>query len=198
MTVPDTDRARHMGLRVQRAAARAGVPGRDLLSAAHELAMAPRTAALDDDHDPRYLHPGRTFLVALGDAGVRDPGLLASAILLETLEPRLGASVAAVEEAADPALLGAWRVARHIPRPRDENLVERLVTSSEGVQRVALSEWLDQLRHLRHWAGEETVAWGLERTREVYLPLAERHGGTLARRLAWWMRRVAPGLTAAS
>lgn len=198
MTVPDTDRARHMGLRVQRTAARAGLAGRALLAAAHELAMAPRTASLDDDHDPRYLHPGRTFLVALGDAGVRDHALLASAILLETMEPRLGVSGAAAEAAADPALLQAWHVARHIPRPQDENLVERLVTSSEGIQRVALSEWLDQLRHLRHWAGSETVTWGLERTRDVYLPLAERHGGTLARRLAWWMRRVAPGLTGAS
>ncbi|HSG49543.1 MAG TPA: hypothetical protein VLA43_17110, partial [Longimicrobiales bacterium] len=64
MPVPDRERSRHMALRLARAADRAGVKEIALLERAHDLGMESRHRLLDDDHDPRYLHPGRTALVA--------------------------------------------------------------------------------------------------------------------------------------
>lgn len=196
MPVPHRDRARHMTLRFLRAAERVGVDHLDLLEAAHSLAMEPRHEALDDDHDPRYLHPGRTALVAMGDGGIRDPWLLAAALLLETVDRALEVPDDGAEKGGHPGLGPALRTARGIPRPDDPSLVEKLVTADEGERAVALSEWLDQLRHLRNWADPETVSRAQDLTREIYLPVAERGHGVIARRFRWWMRRVDPGLSA--
>ena len=67
-------RGRAMGARLVREARALGVDP-DALSRiliAHDLAMAVRDRAVPDDHDPDYLHPGRSALVAMTD------GLLAS------------------------------------------------------------------------------------------------------------------------
>lgn len=196
MPVPDRTRARHMSLRLARHAARVGIKDGDLLAAAFQLAMAPRHCRLDDDHDPRYLHPGRTALVAMDDAGVRDPVLLAAAILAETEEPCLACDLGAVAETGDARLQEALEVARGLPSPGCPDLTEKLVTAEEGVRLVALSERLDQLRHLRLWAEEARVREAGEEVVRVYLPMAERTHPVLARRFRWWVRRVGPGLSA--
>lgn len=198
MPVPDRERSDHMALRVARSAVRAGLKSTSLLDAAHRVAMGPRHARLDDDHDPRYLHPGRSFLVVLEDGGVRDPSLLATAILLETVDPSLSPYTAEVEAEASGELTLAWERALGLPRPWDDDLAERLVTAGEAERALVLGEWLDQLRHLRQVADPRVVARAAARTAEVYLPVAERQGGTLARRYRWWVRRVGPGLTASS
>ena len=41
----------------------------DLVSRAYALAMKPRIALLEDDHDPAYLHPGRSILILLQAQG---------------------------------------------------------------------------------------------------------------------------------
>ena len=41
----------------------------DLVSRAYALAMNPRVAALENEHHPAYLHPGRSVLVLLLDVG---------------------------------------------------------------------------------------------------------------------------------
>lgn len=187
-----------MSLRLGRAAAHEGVGDLDLLAAAHEAAMGPRHRLLDDDHDPRYLHPGRTALVALGDGGLRAPELLSAAVLLETVSPELSTTTDAVRATGDHRLEEAWALAAGIPRPGEEDLAERLVTAEEETRILALCEWLDQLRHLRMWGDADRVAWGQRLTREVYLPVAERTRDVLARRFRWWMRRVDPGLSGAS
>ncbi|MDT8340116.1 MAG: hypothetical protein RQ751_01270 [Longimicrobiales bacterium] len=198
MPVPDRERAQHMTLRLRRTLERLGVGAVPELAAAHEVAMAPRHAVLDDDHDPRYLHPGRSALIALGDGQVRDPVLVAAALLFESLDARLGPQAAEVAAIGSDAVARGWEVAAALPRPEDEALAERLVCAGEGERVVALAEWLDQLRHLRHWAGAECVRDAHRLTREVYLPVAERTGGALARRLRWWLRRVLPPLGAPS
>lgn len=192
MPVPDRERASHMALRLERTARKEGVEEGGLLLLAHRVAMTPRHRELDDDHDPRYLHPGRVALVAMTDAGLRDPLLLAAGILLETLSPGLAPNGEEVAATGDPRLGEAWAVASALPRPRAEALAEALVTAGEGERIVALAEWTDQLRHLRHWADGATVGWAHDRTREVYLPVAERTHPTLARRLRWWITRVDP------
>lgn len=185
-----------MSLRLARHAARVGIPHGDLLEAAFQMAMAPRHCLLDDDHDPRYLHPGRTALVAMDDAGVRDPVLLAAAILAETEEPRLACDADAVAGQGDPRLQDALALARGLPSPGCPDLAEELVTAEEGVRLVALSERLDQLRHLRLWAEEGRVRDAGEEVVRVYLPVAERTHPVLARRFRWWVRRVGPGISA--
>ena len=187
-----------MALRVTRTATRAGVTTTSLLETAHRVSMAPRHGLLDDDHDPRYLHPGRTFLVTLEDAEVRDPSLLAAAILLETLDPSLGPAAEDVEAEGSRELTLAFERARALPRPWDDDLAERLVTAESGERAVVLAEWLEQVRHVPQWGEPGLVSRAARRTAEVYLPVAERHGGTLARRYRWWVRRVGPGLSASS
>lgn len=155
--------------------------------------MEPRHRLLEDDHDPRYLHPGRTFLVALDDGGLRDEALLAAALLLESMDPELGPTSADLAAAQDPVVAQVWSRARAFPGPWDDDLVERLVTTHPEEQTVILSEWLDQLRHARLWGDQQTVSRMLDRTREAYLPAAERLGGTLPGRFRWWMRRVGRG-----
>lgn len=187
-----------MALRVARAATREGVRGIPLLEVVHAVAMEPRHRLLDDDHDPRYLHPGRTALVALGDGGIRDARILAAALFLDTLSPELSPSPGAVRDAAlESGVSGiqeAWDAAAACPRPDDEDLVERLVTAEDEERVLALCEWMDQLRHLRSWGNRDQVALGQRLTRQVYLPAAERTRESLARRFRWWMMRVDPGV----
>lgn len=198
MPVPDRERAEHMALRLTRTARKEGVDRVALLESAHEVAMEPRHLRLDDDHDPRYLHPGRTALVAMGDAGLRDPVALAAAVLTETLSAELSTGRDAVARVGGGDLERAWAVRDRVPHPFAEDLAERLILADASLRVVALAEWLDQLRHLRSWADADTVSGAHRVTEAVYLPVAERTHPKLARRFGWWIRRVSPGLSASS
>jgi (p)ppGpp synthase/HD superfamily hydrolase len=198
MPVPDRERAEHMARRLTRTARKGGVDPVELLARAHEVAMEPRHLRLDDDHDPRYLHPGRTALVAMGDAGLRDPVALAAAVLTETLSPELSTGRDAVARVGEADLERAWAVRDQVPSPFAEDLAERLILADASLRVVALAEWLDQLRHLRSWADADTISAAQRVTEEVYLPVAGRTHPTLARRFGWWIRRVSPGLSASS
>lgn len=186
MPVPDTARARQMSLRVSRTLERHAVPGSERVLAVLDAAMPPRIALLEDDHDPRFLHPGRTVLVALEDGGVVDGDALAVAAAMESVSPELRIAghprpPAAERAAARAEALGPWD---------GEDRLERLLGEGLEIQVVAVAEWVDQLRHLRHWAAPGTVTRAGELTRSRYLPLASRVSETLARRLDWWLRRV--------
>ena len=65
----------------------------------HELAMEPRIDALEDDHHPAYLHPGRCALVLLQDVGPVDVSILALAMLHESTDRALRAPDVRVREA---------------------------------------------------------------------------------------------------
>jgi hypothetical protein len=188
-----------MGLRLIRTARRAGVEALPLLQRAHALAMEPRHRLLDDDHDPRYLHPGRTALVCLTDGEMRDPVALAASLLVDTVSPELAPVPDALSRIhASHELHEAFSLRDRIPRPFGEGLAEALITTEPEVRVLALAEWLDQLRHLRLWAAGPAVSSAQRVTEEVYLPVAERTHTTLARRFRWWVRRVGPGLNASS
>jgi (p)ppGpp synthase/HD superfamily hydrolase len=156
--------------------------GQDLIRRAFEIGMEPRFDRGLQDHDPDYLHPARTALILMDDAGVADPQTLAAALVAETRDPSL---------VPDPEALGALAdvlsILHAVPGPgsEPEGLMEQLVTATRAVRLVAIAERLDHARHLHlrersEWEGYHAV------TCRVYAPAAARTQHTLAGRLAWW------------
>jgi (p)ppGpp synthase/HD superfamily hydrolase len=165
-----------------------GVPPADLplLQRAHAMAMEPRVAALDDDHHPLYLHPGRTMLVLMRDAGVTDPVLLAAAAVTESEDEAFRIPVSRVRaELGD----GVADLVIRVPKPGSERLAEDLVAADERLRLVALAERLDHVRHAH--LRDTDDAWRRAAHAEaqaVYLPVAERTHPRLAQRYRHWCR----------
>ena len=180
------DRGSAMAASVSRTARTFGVSREHLplLSRAHALAMEPRVAALADDHHPLYLHPGRTVLVLLRDAEVRDAVALVAAAVTESEDVRFRIGIDTVRDALgeDVAALRS-----RIPLPGSERLAEELVTGDERLRLVALAERLDHLRHahLRE-ADEDWRRGALAEAQAIYLPVAERTHPRLAQRYRHW------------
>jgi hypothetical protein len=157
----------------------------DLLGRAHALAMEPRIAALEDDHHPAYLHPGRTVLLLLQDVGEVPVDALCGAALHESEEAGLRVGIAEVRRAlGDPVadLLGS------LPHAGDERLLERLVTLDEGALLAALGERLDQLRHAHLREDHDWWRQIHEEAGGVWVPVAERTHSRLADRYRHWHR----------
>ena len=185
------DRGAAMAASVVRTARSLGVPaeGIRVLSLAHALAMEPRAAALEDDHHPLFLHPGRAVLILLRDVGCLDPVILAAAAVVESEDAELRVPLAEIRRVLGDevaALVAA------VPMPNAESLAYDLVTADERVRLVALAERLDHLRHghLREadhvW---RVVAHG--QARSVYLPVAHRTHPRLTQRYEHWCRTFA-------
>ena len=176
-----------MANRVDQTAAGAGVDrlGRDLIGKALEAAMSPRLAAIDDDHDPDYLHPGRTAVILLDDVRFADPVALAAACLLDTRRDDLEPSDPQVTEHVSPAVT-TFRSA--VPRSGSVTLLEDLLASEPDVALVALAERLDQIRHAHLWGDPSEARAAHQEASEVYLKMAERTHARLAARYTSWCR----------
>ena len=157
-----------------------------VLTKAFVLAMGPRVEALEDDHHPAYLHPGRGPLILLQDVGDVDVSVLVAAALHESQDHHLEVAASEVEEAMGAATL---TVVQSIPRPGDERLVERLLTLGSGLALAALAERLDHIRHL-HLRDDLVGEWAptYSEVLAAWLPFAERTHPQLARRYAHWAR----------
>ena len=153
------------------------------LARLHRLAMKPRVRELEDDHDPRYLHPGRVAAILLDDLECDDPALVALGMVLDSEDREL--------EAPDPLLpeeLAARRAT--LPRPeRGDELLEALVTLEPAMLDVVLAERLDHLRHIH-------LLDDLERARSLYAQAAASYAAAaarahpvLSRRYDWWTRK---------
>lgn len=184
---PHEDRGVAMGRSLVRTARSFGVSeeGIALLARAHGLAMDPRVRFLDDDHHPAYLHPGRTSLVLLRDADVRDGVVLAAGSLLESRDASLRVELRRVRDDMGEDVAALMEAA---PAPGSPGLAEALVTAPRTVCLLSLAEHLDHLRHL-HVRGPEPD-WGerLEEVEMVWLPVAHRAHPRLAGRYAHWAR----------
>lgn len=186
---PDVDRATQMAASLRRAAARLGLGEgeADWLKEVFRVAMARRLMALDDDHHPACLHPGRSALVLVHDVGRVGADVLATAMLLESRDLQWRASDAEVRHVAPelPERLAA------VPHPGDEDLVERLVLLDPGTLLAALAERLDHLRH--EHLREPLTPWPELHAEvgAVWLPMAERAHPQLARRYRHWHRTFA-------
>ena len=156
------------------------------LTRAHEVAMAPRVERLADDHDPAYLHPGRSVLVLLRDVGPVDVSVLVITALHESVDEHLRVPAERMEDAVGPS---ASEAVASLPRPGDERLVERLLGLGPGLSLAALAERLDHLRHL-HLRDDLVDRWAEshEEVVEVWLPFARRVHPRLAVRYAHWAR----------
>ena len=168
------------------AAGRGLVPDEvDLLGRAHALAMEARVLALDDDHHPAYLHPGRTVLVLLRDVDVVPLEALCAAAVHETEDDHLRVQSEAVRGALGDAVAA---IVDSLPLPGDERLLERLVTLEQGPLLAALAERLDQLRHAHLRPDHEWWRAIHEEAGAVWVPVAERTHPRLADRYRHWRR----------
>ena len=156
---------------------------RALLDACVTAALSRREALLDDEEDPRFLHPARSVLILLDDAEVADAAVLGAAALVETGEHELAlpGSVLATLPPAAAALTAA------VPRPNGEPavLLEALVTASREQRLIACAERLDVVRHAHLLPAFEPARW-LDEVLEVYLPVARRTSQRLALRFERW------------
>jgi hypothetical protein len=154
-----------------------------------ELAMEPRRTALEDDHHPAFLHPGRSVLVLLHDVEALETDALALAALHESEDPELRVSPERVR-----AELGARRAeaAATLPLPGADTLAETLVVLPRGAGLAVLAERLDHLRHL-HMRPERAGSWQatFEEVEAVWRPFAARVDDRLAVRYAHWSRTFA-------
>ena len=155
------------------------------LLAAHALGMGPRLEELQDDHDPRYLHPGRTVLVLLQDVGELPVDALCAAAVHESEDADLRLSIATVGDALGASVS---EIVASLPLPGDERLLERLVTLDEPSLLAALAERLDQLRHAH--LREDPAWWRVvhEEAGAVWVPVAERTHPRLSDRFRHWQR----------
>ena len=186
----DLDRAIAMSASVVKALRAIGFDDEqlDLVRRAHDLAMGPRVAQLDDDHHPDYLHPGRSVLILLRDVGHSHAVSLAAGALLESESESLRVGRSQIESGIGAHVAG---VLSEIPAPGDERLVERLVLLPVTSRLAALSERLDQLRHGH--LHPDRVWWAAihEEATRAWLPVAERTHERLAQQYRHWHRTFA-------
>jgi (p)ppGpp synthase/HD superfamily hydrolase len=183
------DRARAAANRLEAAARAAGVAESELPRLHDTLAasLRRRREAVRDPHHPDFLHPARTALILLHDTPLADPGALAAALLLDSVDERCAFSP---DEALALAGPDAARLLAGVPVPElaGDRLLELLVSTDYRAQLVALAERLDHARHLHLRATEWWPAFHADIVR-IYLPVAERVDATLARRFDWWADR---------
>lgn len=155
--------------------------------------------ALPSDHHPGFLHPGRTVIILLGDLEVNDPVLLAAAALAESRDLRLRVPSDSARGVLEGEV-GAFELWKSLPEidwlgsndtVNDAALLEELVTVPREIQRVAMAEAMDHLRHTHLLESVVEQRRAATLAREVFGPLAPRVHPTLERRLNWWLRRVA-------
>jgi hypothetical protein len=141
-------------------------------------ALALRDAAVEDDHDSRYLHPARTIRILIADGECRSANALAAAAFVDTVDPAL------TPEAPAPALRF---LADAVPRPgrHGDELLERIVTADIDVGLIAVAERLDHARHL-HLRNDLDWPSFHAQVRSVYVPAARRFSALISRRLERW------------
>lgn len=177
------NRVETMAAKLAEYARRAGVESA-MLERAYELAMQSRLASLRDVFHPDALHPARTALILLEDAGCRDDVVLAAAVFAESEFPGLRADDAVVR-AAFGDRVADFAAAVPDPCDADDELLERLVSLPNDVGLIALADRLDHARHLHF---REPALWPafLVQIEEAYLPYSGRISPEIEARLARW------------
>ncbi|HSK20450.1 MAG TPA: hypothetical protein VK912_14955 [Longimicrobiales bacterium] len=172
--------------------ARAALPaaGANIVRGALAESLARRDAAIDDDHDPRYLHPARTIRIMIADGDCRSVDALAAAAFVDTVDPTL---------APAPPAERLRAIVTEVPRPEDagDELLERIVTADLDVALITVAERLDHARHIHLRSDIDRAAFHAQ-IRATYVPAARRVSARIARRLDRWAdaferRLILPG-----
>lgn len=172
------DRARAMLERVRtEARAAVGAVDADTIAAALETALRARDRAIDDDHDPRYLHPARTIRIAIADGPCTNTGALAAGAFIDTVDAWL------VPE--PPAPLKPWVDAVPVAGADRDLLLERIITADPDAAVIALAERLDQVRHV-HLRHDRDARAAHAEVRAICIPAARRVSAVIARRFEHW------------
>jgi hypothetical protein len=182
----DEERAVAMSRRLARTAERAGLrgPERDRIVATFARVMDRRTPAIPDPAHIDYLHPARTALILLDDAGVTSIGALLAGLEYDSDRPDLSADAATLRRVAGDA---AADVACQLPGPGldDAALMEALVIADDDARNVAVAERLDHARHL-HLGPHSRWRAVHARIVNVWIPVSRRAHPMLSRRLDRW------------
>ena len=204
MPITDRTRAIRMGQRLCRTVESKG--GSSSLSFwlhyAHTVATQPRDAALDDDHDPRYLHPGRSALILMLDLELLDPVALGIALWHDSEDPDLAPEPEDLELdemvmmptpdlSIRATIESVLELRASLPCHGDEELAAKLVVLDHELACAALAERLDHLRHLHLQPVDPAAREVWREARDVWSPMAERTHPDLARRYEWWTRKFA-------
>ncbi|MGQ0814790.1 MAG: hypothetical protein ACT4O1_10035 [Gemmatimonadota bacterium] len=188
----EENRVDTMAVKLAARAQRAGIVA-DVLTSGYRLSVDKRLRVLGDVFHPDLLHPARTALILLEDAGCQDDVLLTAATLIDSEFPELrvdGSAVRAVfgERVAD--LVAA------VPMPAEagEALLEELVSVPHDVGLMAVAERLDHARHLHF---RDAGAWRAfyAQITDAYLPFSGRVSAPLATRLSRWSTAFAKRLS---
>jgi (p)ppGpp synthase/HD superfamily hydrolase len=181
--VSQDNRAETMAVKLAAYARRVGIMP-DVLVAAYERSIERRMKHLRDVFHPELLHPARTALILIEDAGCTDDVILTAAALVD--------SEYAGMQLTDPEIREAFgeRVASlvaAVPRPGEERagLLEALVIAPHDVGLIAVAERLDHARHLHF---RDPALWRpfLAQITDAYLPFSGRVSAPLGVRLERW------------
>jgi hypothetical protein len=164
-------------------ARRAGVDDLALIEDAYWAAMQPRLDHFSDVFHHDMLHPARTALILIEQAGCRSGVHIAAGEFTETLFEAVRIPENVVRRVSE----AVWQTVQAVPNPLDDGaaLVEKLVTADREVARVAVAERLDHARHL-HMRDPSTWPPFFEQILTVYLPVAERVDDQLSARFQRW------------
>ena len=172
-----------MAVKLAAYARRAGVDHRMIVSA-YQLAVDRRFTVLGDVFHPDLLHPARTALILLEDAGCMDAHVLTAAALTETEFPELRVPRREIRAAFDREVV---ELTSGVPLPEEagETLLEELLAIPHDSALIAVAERLDHARHLHF---REPAVWRpfFAQIAAVYLPFSSRISEPLARRLSRW------------
>ncbi len=196
--VPPGARWPRMAARIEQALRGAGLDaaGVGRVLEAHREAGVHRAGHLPpDEDDPRWLHPGRNVIILLDDQGIVDAGVLALAAGVDQGAPEL--MHPGVREEAEGAGVPFLPGGLGGPDPElraEEEWLSAAVELPGPMLALVVADALDFLRHLHLAPAGPGRAVAAGRGGRLVLPLAERLGGRLERRLRWWCSRVGAGL----
>jgi (p)ppGpp synthase/HD superfamily hydrolase len=181
--VSQENRAETMATKLAAYARRVGVVP-DMLVSAYRMSIHRRMKVLQDVFHPELLHPARTALILIEDAGCTDDVLLTAGALVDSEYGGMQLSDREIREAFGDRVAD---LVAAVPRPGEirEGLLEELVTAPHDVGLIAVAERLDHARHL-HFRDDAHWRPFFVQVADAYLPFAGRVSGPLETRLARW------------
>lgn len=156
----------------------------DVLVSAYQTSIERRLKVLHDVFHPELLHPARTVLILIEDAGCVDDVILTAAALVDSEYGGMQPSGREIRNAFGDRVA---ELVAAVPRPGEvrENLLEALVTAPHNAGLIAAAERLDHARHLHF---RESSLWRpfFVQITDAYLPFSGRVSGPLATRFERW------------